>query len=151
MNKTIGTPEGTRDWLFAECAAFRRVERAVTEQFRRWGYCEMTTPNVEYYDMISAAGHPLPQESMLKIVDRTGKILVMRPDCTVAMGRLAATKLRGLPRPLRLYYHQMVFRSDDLHTGARSEIDQCGVELIGADGVRADLEVISLAIDALDA
>ena len=151
MNKTIGTPEGTRDRLFAECAAFRRVERAVTEQFRRWGYCEMTTPNVEYYDMISAAGHPLPQESRLKIVDRTGKILVMRPDCTVAMGRVAATKLRGLPLPLRLYYHQMVFRSDDLHTGARSEIDQCGVELIGADGVRADLEVLSLAIGALDA
>lgn len=151
MKKTIGTPEGTRDRLFAECAAFRRVEQAVTGVFRRQGYCEMTTPNVEYYDLISAAGHPLPQESMMKIVDRTGKILVMRPDCTVAMGRVAATKLTGLPLPLRLYYNQMVFRSDDVNTGARTEIDQCGVELIGAEGLRADLEVISMAIAALDA
>ncbi len=87
----------------------------------------------------------------MKIVDRSGKILVMRPDCTVAMGRVAATKLRGLPLPLRLYYNQMVFRSDDANTGARSEIDQCGVELIGASGLRADLEVISMAIAALDA
>ena len=87
----------------------------------------------------------------MKIVDRTGKILVMRPDCTVAMGRVAATKLVGLPLPLRLYYNQTVFRSDDVNTGARSEIDQCGVELIGASGLRADLEVISLAIAALDA
>ncbi len=151
MSKTIGTPEGTRDRLFAECASFRQVEDAVTEVFRRQGYCEMTTPNVEYYDAISAAGHPLPQEAMMKIVDRTGKILVMRPDCTVAMGRVAATKLTGLPLPLRLYYNQMVFRSDDVNTGARSEIDQCGVELIGAKGLRGDLEVLSMAIAALDA
>ena len=61
MNKTIGTPEGTKDRLFAECGAFRRVEHAVLETFRRQGYCEMTTPNVEYYDLISAAGHPMPQ------------------------------------------------------------------------------------------
>ncbi|MDD6023389.1 MAG: ATP phosphoribosyltransferase regulatory subunit [Oscillospiraceae bacterium] len=151
MNNTIGTPEGTRDRLFAECRACRQVEKAVTQLFKRRGYCEVTTPNVEYYDMITAAGHPLPQESMLKIVDRTGKILVMRPDQTVAIGRVAASKLSGLPRPLRLYYNQTVFRSDDVNTGARSEIDQCGVELIGAQGVRADLEVISMAIDALDA
>lgn len=127
------------------------MERAVTDVFQRQGYCEMTTPNVEYYDMISAAGYPLSQESMMKIVDRSGKILVMRPDCTVAMGRVAATKLTGLPLPLRLYYNQMVFRSDDVNTGARSEIDQCGAELIGAPGLRADLEVISLAIASLDA
>ncbi len=151
MYKTIGTPEGTRDRLFAECAAFRKVEQAVTDVFQRQGYCEMITPSVEYYDVISAAGYPLQQEAMMKIVDRTGKILVMRPDCTVAMGRVAATKLVGLPLPLRLYYNQTVFRSDDVNTGARSEIDQCGVELIGASGLRADLEVISLAIAALDA
>ena len=65
MNNTIGTPEGTRDRLFAECRACRQVEKAVTQLFKRRGYCEVTTPNVEYYDMITAAGHPLPQESML--------------------------------------------------------------------------------------
>lgn len=151
MQKTIGTPEGTRDRLFAECAACRRVETAVTEVFRRQGYSELTTPSVEYYDIIAATGHPLSQESMMKIVDRTGKILVMRPDNTVAIGRVVASKMKGLPLPLRLYYNQTVFRSDDVHTGARSEIDQCGVELIGAEGLRADLEVISLSISALDA
>ena len=150
MKQLIPTPEGTKDRLFAECAAFRRVEEAVTAAFRRQGYCEMITPNVEYYDLISAAGHPLSQESMMKVVDRTGKILVMRPDSTVAMGRVAATKLGNLPRPLRLYYNQMVFRSDDVNTGARTEIDQCGVELIGAPGLRADLEVLSLALEALE-
>ncbi len=66
MYKTIGTPEGTRDRLFAECAAFRKVEQAVTDVFQRQGYCEMITPSVEYYDVISAAGYPLQQEAMMK-------------------------------------------------------------------------------------
>ena len=151
MNRTIGTPEGTRDRLFAECAACRAVQRAATELFQHRGYSELTTPNVEYYDIIPAAGHPLSQESMMKCVERTGKLLVMRPDNTVAIGRVAATKLSALPLPLRLYYNQTVFRSDDINTGARTEIDQCGIELIGAQGIRADLEILSMAIDALEA
>lgn len=150
MIKTIGTPEGTRDQLFSECSTARQVSSRAVEAFRRHGYSEVTTPNVEYYDAITAAGHPLSQESMLKIVDRTGKILVMRPDNTVAIGRVAATKLQTLPLPLRLYYDQAVFRSDELNTGARSEMEQCGVELLGASGIRADLEVIALAIHVME-
>lgn len=151
MNMTIGTPEGTRDRLFAECAVCREVERAATQLFQHRGYSELTTPNLEYFDVISAAGHPMKQETMIKCVERTGKLLIMRPDNTVAIGRVAASKLSRLPLPLRLYYNQTVFRSDELHTGARTEIDQCGVELIGAEGLRADLEVLSMAVDALDA
>ena len=151
MRRTIGTPEGTRDRLFSECAACRQVEQAATKLFRRRGYWELTTPNVEYYDIIPAAGHPLSQEAMVKCVERTGKLLVLRPDNTVAIGRVAATKLSSMSLPLRLYYNQTVFRSDDIHTGARTEIDQCGVELIGAEGLRADLEMLSMAIDALEA
>ena len=150
MIKTIGTPEGTRDRLFSECSLARQVITRAINAFRSHGYSELTTPNVEYYDVITATGHPLSQESMMKIIDRTGKILVMRPDNTVAIGRVAATKLHALPLPLRLYYDQTVFRSDDINTGARSELEQCGVELLGASGVKADLEVIALAIHVME-
>lgn len=151
MIKTIGTPEGTRDRLFSECSLARQVRTRAIHAFRSHGYSELTTPNVEYYDVITATGHPLSQESMLKIIDRSGKILVMRPDNTVAIGRVAATKLHSLPLPLRLYYDQTVFRSDDINTGARSELEQCGVELLGASGVKADLEVIALSIHVMEA
>lgn len=151
MTKTIGTPEGTRDRLFSECSLARMIRTRAINAFRSHGYSELTTPNVEYYDVITATGHPLPQESMMKIIDRTGKILVMRPDNTVAIGRVAATKLHALPLPLRLYYDQTVFRSDDINTGARSELEQCGVELLGASGVKADLEVIALSIYVMEA
>ena len=151
MKYTINTPEGTRDRLFAECRVRRRVQNALTALFRRRRYAEVSTPEVEFYDLFLQSGNPMPQEAMLKLIDRSGKIMVMRPDCTAPIARVAATKLQSLPLPQRLYYDQTVFRSGAEHRGGSSEIAQCGVELIGAAGPKADLEVVALAVDALRA
>ena len=147
--KTINTPEGTRDRLFAECRERRQVQDDLTALFRRRGYQEVITPEVEFYDLFTQSGNPLPQESMLKIIDRSGKIMVMRPDCTTPIARVAATKLKTVPFPQRLHYAQTVFRSGNAHEGGSSEIAQCGVEMIGAMGRKADLEMVAMAVDAL--
>ena len=149
MRYTIHTPEGTRDRLFSECRERRQVQQALTGLFRRRSYAEVITPEVEFYDLFLQSGNPMPQEAMLKIIDRSGKIMVMRPDSTTPIARVAATKLRALPLPQRLYYDQTVFRSGREHRGGSSEIAQCGVELIGASGRKADLEMIALAVDCL--
>ena len=151
MRSIINTPEGTRDRLFAECRTRRKVRQALTGLFQSRGYGEVSTPEVEFYDLFLQSGSPLPQEAMLKLIDRSGRIMVMRPDCTTPIARVAATRLKSQPLPQRLYYDQTVFRSGDAHKGGSSEIAQCGVELMGASGVRADLEVVSLAVDALRA
>lgn len=149
MNPHITTPEGTQDRLFAECVERRQVQGALVDLFRRRGFTEVITPEVEYYDLFVRSGNPLPQEAMLKIIDRSGKIMVMRPDSTAPIARVAATKLKGMPLPQRLYYDQTVFRSGAAHNGGSSEIAQCGVELIGAMGNKADVEMVALAVDAL--
>ena len=148
MRYTIHTPEGTRDRLFSECRERRQVQSALTKLFQCRGYAEISTPEVEFYDLFLQSGNPMPQESMLKIIDRSGKIMVMRPDCTTPIARVAATKLKAVPLPQRLYYDQTVFRSGQEHKGGSSEIAQCGVELIGAAGQKADLEMIAMAVDA---
>lgn len=149
MKISINTPEGTRDRLFAECVERRQVETALVELFRRRGYAEVITPEVEFYDLFVQSGNPMPQETMLKIIDRSGKIMVMRPDSTAPIARVAATKLKGMPLPQRLYYDQTVFRSGNAHDGGSCEIAQCGVEMIGALGKKSDLEMIAMAVDAL--
>ena len=151
MSYIINTPEGTRDRLFAECVDRRKVQNALIELFSDNGYAEISTPEIEYYDLFVQSGNPLPQENFLKIVDRSGKIMVMRPDCTAPIARVAATKLKAVPLPQRLYYNETVFRSGQAHKGGSTEIAQCGVELIGSAGQQADVEVISLAVEALKA
>ena len=145
----INTPEGTRDRLFAECAERRQVQNTLVDLFRGRGYSEVITPEVEFYDLFVQSGNPIPQEAMLKIVDRSGRIMVMRPDCTTPIARVAATRLRSEPLPQRLYYDQTVFRDRGAHQGESREIAQCGVELIGAVGEEADVEIVSMAVESL--
>ncbi|MDE7004670.1 MAG: ATP phosphoribosyltransferase regulatory subunit [Oscillospiraceae bacterium] len=149
MNVHINTPEGTRDRLFSESLERRQVQSALVELFRRRGYTEVITPEVEFYDLFIQSGNPIPQEAMLKIIDRSGKIMVMRPDCTAPIARVAATKLKNLALPQRLYYDQTVFRDRLAHVGGSREIAQCGIEMIGAVGEKADLEMVAMAVDAL--
>ena len=62
---------------------------------------------------------------------------------------MAATKLKAVALPQRLYYDQTVYRSNPAHKRRQRELPQCGVELIGAGGKKADVEIIVTAIDAL--
>ena len=151
MRYIPNTPEGTRDRLFEECRERRRVQSALTHLFRQRGYSEIITPEEEYYDLFAIAGSALRQEEMVKLVDRSGKICVLRPDCTTPIARVAATKLKDAILPQRFYYNQAVYRAGQEHRGQHREIPQCGIELIGAKGKKADLEVIATAVDALRA
>lgn len=148
VSNNVNTPEGTKDRLFNESKMLRKTEAAITGVFQEYGYSEIITPEVEFYNMFVQTGNPLPEESMVKITDKSGRILVMRPDNTTPIARVAATRLKG-SGVQRLYYNQTVFRSSNAHHGAESEIPQCGVELIGAGGLEADAEMLELAVKSL--
>ena len=47
------TPEGTRDLLFEECAAKRLLEERITGIFESYGYSEVITPGIEFYDVFN--------------------------------------------------------------------------------------------------
>lgn len=150
MNRyNISTPEGTRDLLFASCRALRKAENAIRATLEDKGYSEIITPAVEYYDVFAQANPELDQDTMLKIVDKSGRICVARPDNTTPIARIAATRLDDAALPVRLYYSQKVFRSVSGGHGHKGEFLQIGAELIGADGLHADLDILTAAFEAL--
>lgn len=150
MNRfRISTPEGTRDLLFASCRALRQTENAIRTALEGCGYSEVITPAVEYFDVFAQANPELDQENMLKIIDRSGRICVARPDNTTPIARIAATRLDDAALPVRLYYSQKVFRSVMAGHGHKGEFLQVGAELIGADGLEADKDILSAAFGAL--
>ena len=152
MNRfRISTPEGTRDLLFASARALRQTENAVRGALEQCGYSEIITPAVEYFDVFAQANPELDQEQMLKVIDRSGRICVVRPDNTTPIARIAATRLDDAALPVRLYYSQKVFRSVAGGHGHKGEFLQVGAELIGADGLDADRDILSAAFGALAA
>lgn len=141
-------PGGTADYPPEECGRKRAAENKLRNLFFRHGYDEIQTPSLEYYDGFVNAGVIRP-ESMIKLIDEKGDILVLRPDQTAPAVRLAASRLRGEALPLRLSYISELFAFDWERAGRQREFTQAGVELIGASGADADAEMIILAIDSM--
>lgn len=144
------TPEGTKDVLFEGCVFRKTAEDAVDSVLEKRGFRPVMTPMVEFYDLFGANKY-FPQESMYKLIDAKGRILVLRPDSTIPIARLTASKLQNEPDPIRLRYRQSVFRSYPGERGWSDEQAQAGAELIGASGEKADLEMLVTAGDCLRA
>lgn len=147
----IYTPEGVQDILFEECFLKRELEQELRNLFRASGYFEIETPTLEFYDTFSADGDLTPQETMFKFFDPQGRILVLRPDATIPVARVAATKLKDAEYPLRVSYIGNTFRYNELGGGKQKEFTQAGVEIIGINTPEADAEVIAGAIEAMKA
>jgi len=143
------TPLGTKDLLLEESLIRRDIENKLSSLFMRRGFSEVMTPGMEYLDVFLGDDPSLPVETMYKLTDTKGRLLVMRPDSTQPIARLSATRLQNMPMPLRLYYAQDVYRMNVGLTGRADQEFQAGIELIGASGKRADLEVLTLAASAL--
>ena len=142
------TPSGFRDVLAEEALAREGVTRAVQDLFASRGYLPIETPTLEVMDVMRAGGR-MPA-SPFKFFDSHDDLLAMRPDVTLQIARMCATRLAGEPGPLRFRYTQRVFREaeSDNQVQAR-ELTQCGVECIGAAGAEVDAEIVALLTEAL--
>ena len=137
------TPEGTKDFLFAECSAMEEVCGKIENVFTGRGFKRVITPFLEFYDVFTVPNSGITQESMFKSVDNKGRLLVARPDSTLPIARMVSTRLNNSTLPVRLYYKQAVYRNNPTLTGRRNELMQMGIELLGAKGIRADLEILT--------
>ncbi|MBR1823721.1 MAG: ATP phosphoribosyltransferase regulatory subunit [Ruminococcus sp.] len=150
-NYDLITPEGTKDLLFGECVIRREIENTLMELFRSRGYSEIITPGLEFFDVFNLNSRYFPQVNLYKLTDSKGRLIVMRPDSTMPIARVVATRLREADLPLKLCYDQPVYRTEPALKGRSDEIIQAGIELIGSQQKMADLEVISTAVDSLKA
>lgn len=150
MNNKYVIPEGMRDLILGECEVKKKLQKDIEEVLDRWGYKEVVTPTIEYYQTINSGFQNLKEEEVYKFFDSKGKILVLRPDMTVPIARVAATKFKNIEKPLRFRYTADVFRLHKNFGGKKNEYTDCGVELIGLKDKDSDLEILEAALETLE-
>ncbi|WP_019123311.1 ATP phosphoribosyltransferase regulatory subunit [Brevibacillus massiliensis] len=143
-------PLGMRDMLPESLVKQRQLESALRHCIEKWGYDEIVTPSLEYYDTVGAASATL-ESRMFKLLDKQGHTVVLRPDMTSPIARVVASLYKDVPLPIRLFYQTNVFRAQEKEAGRNAEFFQTGVELIGTESGDADAEVIALAVSCLQA
>ncbi|SDO70928.1 ATP phosphoribosyltransferase regulatory subunit [Paenibacillus sp. yr247] len=148
--KVFEKPLGVKDYLPEAVTKLRNIEYRVLACMERWGYNQIITPTLEYYDTVGVASST-EDKKLFKLLDRKGKTLVLRSELTAPIARVASSLLKEHAFPLRLSYHSNVFRAIEEEAGRDSEFFQTGVELVGDASSDADAEVVALAIASLQA
>ncbi|MDD9270873.1 ATP phosphoribosyltransferase regulatory subunit [Paenibacillus sp. GCM10023248] len=148
--KVFEKPLGVKDYLPEAVTKLRNIEYRVLACMERWGYNQILTPTLEYYDTVGVASST-EDKKLFKLLDRKGQTLVLRSELTAPIARVASSLLKEHSFPLRLSYHSNVFRAIEEEAGRDSEFFQTGVELIGDASSEADAEVVALAIASLQA
>ncbi|OZB89980.1 ATP phosphoribosyltransferase regulatory subunit [Paenibacillus sp. XY044] len=148
--KGFEKPSGVRDYVPYAVSKLRRIERDVLDCMSHWGYRQIMTPTMEYYDTVGVASSTSDRK-LFKLLNNRGTTLVLRSDMTAPIARVISSLLKEEPLPIRLSYHANVFRAIEEEAGREAEFFQTGVELVGDDSPEADAEVVALAIESLKA
>ena len=143
-------PLGMRDTLPMLYETKVSVRNKMSDEIKKWGYQFIETPALEYYETIGEASAILDQQ-LFKLLDSQGHTLVLRPDMTAPIARVAASKLLKQQIPLRLAYSANVYRAQQREGGRPAEFEQIGIECIGNKSISADAEMIALLADVLKA
>ncbi|MET0241411.1 MAG: ATP phosphoribosyltransferase regulatory subunit [Sphingobium sp.] len=143
-------PEGLSDRLPPQAEASARLTRDVLDTVAAHGYGRVMPPMAEFEETLTRRLQSAGAQDLLRSVDPISqRTLALRPDMTAQVGRIAATRLAAAPRPLRLCYGGPVLRLRADQLRPERERMQIGAELIGSDSVAAAVEIVNVAIEAL--
>ena len=143
------TPRGFKDVLPGEARWREAIVSATRQTLTLWGYAPIETPTLEVLEVLEQGGEitSLP----FRLFDTDNELLVLRPDVTLQVARMVASRLKREDMPLRLRYVERVYREEESLMALSRQITQIGVEAIGLAGAEADAEMILLMADVLQA
>lgn len=148
-NDLLHTPDGMRDTYGAEMARKEQIMNRIRSRIHLYGYEDIQTPAIEFYDVFSSEVGTTPVRELYKLLDNDGNLLVLRPDFTPSVARCAAKYFSDEDSPIRFTYAGSVFSSTSSLQGKLCETTQMGAELINEPSVYADAEILALLIDSL--
>jgi ATP phosphoribosyltransferase regulatory subunit len=144
-------PENLEDVLPPEAWRMEDLRRALLDLFRSRGYQLVIPPLIEYLDsLLTGVGADLDLKTF-KLVDQlSGRLMGVRADITPQVARIDAHLLATNAINRLCYAGSVLHTQPDGFHRSREPI-QVGAELYGQAGAAADLEILTLMMDALAA
>src|SRR5260221_12999726 len=143
-------PPGLADMLPGEAAFEAAMVERVMGVFAAWGYDRVKPPLIEFEDsLLSGPGAAMAAHTFRLMDPVSHRMMGLRADITPQVARIAASRLKNSPRPLRLSYAGQVLRVKGEQMRPERQLGQAGIELVGATSAAADAEGVLLAVFAL--
>src|ERR1700745_673590 len=131
-------PAGFYDLLPPEAETEAEVTARLMGVLASHGYERVQPPLVEFEEtLFSGAGAGMAGNTFRTMDPMSHRMIGVRADMTPQVARIAATRLGGAPRPLRLSYAGQVLRVRGFEMWSERQICQCRGSLVCAGSVFA--------------
>lgn len=143
---------GTRDFFPPEMRKLNyvfSVWRKVAESF---GYEEYSGPLLEPWELYATknvSGEEIVNKQLYWFEDQGSRKVAIRPEMTPTVARMIAARAKQLPKPIRWFSIANFMRYERPQKGRVREFFQLNLDIFGASGVSADVEVIETAIEMM--
>ncbi|PHQ70240.1 MAG: ATP phosphoribosyltransferase regulatory subunit [Sneathiella sp.] len=145
-------PAGLADMLPPEAASEAAISDTLMRVFASNGYRRVKPPLIEFEEHLLEGSGAALASKMFRVMDPVShRMMGLRTDITLQVARIATTRLKQDPRPLRLSYSGQVLRVYGTQLRPERQFAQAGVELIGSSDITADAELILLVTEAMNA
>ena len=138
--------KGVRDFYPGDQFVLRYLFEHMERVCELFGYEEYGASILEHAELYRAkTSDEIVNEQTYSFTDRGGREVTLRPEMTPTLARMVAAKHRDIPFPARWYTIANVFRYERPQRGRLREHWQLNADIVGAEGVEADAEIIAIA------
>ena len=165
-------PKGTRDFMPIEMERRNYIFDTIKEVFRKYGFVQIETPAMENMSTLLGKygdegdrllfrilnsgnffdGVFSEEQDMVDIKELTLKIAEkgLRYDLTVPFARFVVQHKEQITFPFRRFQIQPVWRADRPQKGRYREFYQCDADIVGADSLINEMELIEVLDEVFD-
>jgi histidyl-tRNA synthetase len=144
--------KGSKDYFPEDKRVQNYIFKTWAKVSRSYGYEEYGAPTLEPFELYAAkTGQEIVNDESYTFVDRGGRQVMIRPEMTPSVSRMVAARRQDLAIPVRWYSIANFMRYQRPQRGRTREFWQLNADIFGVDTIDAEVEIISMANDIMQA
>ncbi len=141
---------GFRDFPPPDGGARSQLFERLRVAARRCGFAELETPAVESLDLFRVKSGEEIAEELWAFSDKGGRAVTLAAETTPSLARVYVDHAKALPQPVKWFTLSKLWRYEEPQAGRSREFSQFNLDILGAAGVEAELDLLLTASRALD-
>ena len=146
---SFAPPRGMRDFYPEDMLFREHLFETWKMSARRFGFLPYDACVVESLDLLRRKAGEEISEQIYAFADKSGRELALRAEMTPTLARMIAARQGSLRFPLKWYAIAQCFRYERMTRGRKREHYQWNLDIVGAQSVLAETEVIAAAASAM--
>ncbi len=153
LNSTVmpfSTLRGFRDYLPPDAGTRSELFRRMRSVAQRCGYSELETPSIEPLELYQVKSGDEITGQTWSFTDKGGRSVALVSETTPSLARVFVDRAKSEPLPVKWFTVSKLWRYEEPQSGRTREFQQFNLDILGAAGIRAEVDLLSTAALLLD-